>query len=242
LWKILIGVIAAAIVLASGAAADNDATEQLWVDYHAHFHINPTWEYYGDGGFRTDPGAWQRLYWRPSFRWHRTLKALEGRGGLGFFYTHNDTTDNQLEIRPWMGAFVKWPRLGPMTITNYFRLEARFQWDTNTRTRDEALRFRYKLGTKLPLKKGVQLKYFYVPVSAEWFADVGPPLDNVFAEDWRFDVGLGHIFGDNMVGEFHFIVQRSRSGPDQTFKTDDFIFRFTVKRLWSTHDYMSQDS
>jgi hypothetical protein len=241
MWRSVIALVAVVAALASGAAADNDATEQLWLDYHRHFYVNPTWEYFGDGGFRTDPGAWQKLYWRPSLRRHGTQQVIEGRGGLGFFYTYNDTTNNQLEIRPWVGAFVKWPRLGPMTITNYFRLEARFQGDTDG-TWDEALRFRYKLGTKLPLKHGVQLKYFYVPVSAEWFVDVGPSLDNVFAEDWRFDAGLGHIFGDRMVGEFHFIVQRSRSGLDQTFETNDFIFRFTVKRLWSTRDYMSQDS
>jgi hypothetical protein len=106
---------------------------------------------------------------------------------------------------------------------------------------DESLRFRYKLGTKIPLKRSEKLRYFYVPVSAEWFEDVTHPISEVFAEEWRFDVGLGHIFSDKIVGEFHFIVQRSRTTPDETFQTNDFIFRFQVKSLWSTRDYMSQE-
>ena len=234
----------AAIVaaLASSAVAEDDVTEQLWFDFHGHFYLKANWEYYGDTGYRTDPWTWQKLYIRPSLRLYSRREAIEGRGGIGLFYTYNDTTDNQLELRPWVGTFIKWPRLGPLTITNYLRLEARFVWDTGNWELDESLRFRYKLGTKIPLKRGEKLRYFYVPISAEWFEDVTPPVTEVFAENWRFDVGLGHIFSKEIVGEFHFIVQRSRTTPHETFETDDFVFRFIVKRLWSTRDYMSQDS
>ena len=71
---------------------------------------------------------------------------------------------------------------------------------------------------------------------------MGPAVDELYAEKWRFDTGMGYVFGQEWAGEFHFIVQRSRPGPDQIFETDDFIFRLVVKRLWSTRDFMSQES
>ena len=237
--------IVAFAVLASGAAAqDDDVNEQLWIDYHEHFYLDPVWEFYGDTGFRTVTRnwEWQKLYVRPSIRFHTRRAPVEGRGGTGFFYTHQDTTSNQLELRPFAGTFIKWPRFGPLTITNYLRLEARFVWDTSDRSLDQSLRFRYKLGTKIPLKRNAKQRHFYVPVSAEWFEDVGTAVTEVFAAEWRFDIGLGYVFGNEFVGEFHFVVQKSRSGQDQIFETDDLIFRFQVKRLWSTHDYMSRES
>lgn len=241
--KFVVATILVLAALSSGAAAQDDVDGQLWFDYHKHYYLDPVWEFYGDAGFRTVTKSWdwQKLYARPSIRYHTPRFPVEGRGGIGLFYTGNDTTNNQLELRPFVGAFVKWPRIGSLVFTNYFRLETRFVWDTSDWTSKESLRFRYKLGTKIPLRRFTRLKYFYVPLSAEWFEDVGPYITEVFADTWRFDIGLGYVFGGELVGEFNFVVQRSRTTPDQTLETNDFIFRFTVKRLWSTHDFMSQE-
>jgi hypothetical protein len=241
---IAFAVVLGAAVTGAFAQAQDDTDVQLWADYHQHFFINPGWEFYGDGGFRTVTGGfeWQKLYMRPSLRYHPTRAPVEGRGGLGLFYTHNDTTYNQGELRPWAGAFVKWPTIGALTFTSYFRLEGRFVWDSDDSSVDEALRFRYKLGTKIPFKNVLKLKYFYTPLSIEWFQDVGPAIDELFADQFRFDAGAGYIFGHEWVGELHFIIQRSRATPSQQFSTNDFIFRLTIKRLWSTRDYMSQEA
>lgn len=236
--------VAMLVTLACGAAAQDDVSEQIWLDYHRHFHINPKWEFYGDTGFRTVAGSWewQKLYTRPSMRFHAPAVPVEGRGGLGLFYTHNDTTSNQFELRPWLGSLIQWPRIGRLVFTNYLRLEGRFVRDSADASVDESLRFRYMLGTKVPINRVIGAKYFYFPLSAEWFEDVGPAIDEVFASQWRLDFGLGYTFGNEWVGEFHFIVQRSRSTPSQPLETSDYIFRFTVKRLWSTIDYMTQES
>ncbi|UCH83509.1 MAG: DUF2490 domain-containing protein [Candidatus Latescibacterota bacterium] len=231
-------------MLTSGSLAQNDTELQLWADYHHHFYLNPTWEFYGDTGFRTvtEDWDWQKLYARPSLRYHAEHVPLEGRGGLGLFYTHNDGLADEGELRPWAGAFVKWPSIGVLTFTSYFRLEGRFMWYSDDRDVDSGLRFRYKLGTKIPFTKVAKLAYFYAPLSFEWFEDVGPAVDEVFAAQFRFDVGAGYVFGREWVGELHLIVQRTRSTPSQPFETDDYILRLTIKRLWSTHDYMSQEA
>ena len=239
------GPITVAVILLATVAprieAAGNVSEQIWADFHGHFYLTPNWEYYGDGGYRTDPGLWQKVYVRPSLRLHETHHAAEGRGGIGLFYTYSDVADNQFEFRPWTGLFLKWPRIGPLTLSSYLRLEGRFVWDTDTGAEDQTLRFRYKLGTKFPLKRGDATEYFYIPVSGEWFEDLTTDISELFAEEWRFDIGLGRLFGNKMVGEFHVMVQRSRAGRGEAFQTNDYIFRFVVKRLWSSREYMSQE-
>ena len=234
----------ALVTLVSYTAAQDDVNEQIWLDYHQHFYLNPKWEFYGDTGFRflASGWDWQTLYTRPSFRYHSPRGPFEGHGGLGLFYKHRETTSNQFELLPWLGAFIKWPRFERLTITHYLRLEGRFVHDSDEGSFDETLRFRYKIGTKIPLNRLANLKYFYFPLSVEWFEDVGPKIDEVFASQWRFYLGVGYVFSNEWVGEFHFILQRSRSTPSQPLETSDNIFRITIKRLWSTRDYMSRES
>jgi hypothetical protein len=45
---------------------------QLWIDIYPHYFVNEKVEYYGDAGFRTiiDEQSWNRLYARPSLRYH----------------------------------------------------------------------------------------------------------------------------------------------------------------------------
>jgi hypothetical protein len=228
---------------AFAAAAQDDVDEQVWLDYHEHFYFKPAWEFYGDGGFRTlmASSEWQKLYIRPSARFHSPKHPFEGRGGIGLFYTHNDTTSNQLELRPWLGVLIKWPRFKTITISNYVRLEGRFIWDTADWDLDETLRFRYQLGTRIPLKQNRIQKYYYVPLSVEMFANLGHDVADVYSSQMRINVGLGYIFNYIWVGEFHFTLEKSRSGQDLVFDTSDLIFRFQVKHLWSAKDYMERE-
>ena len=231
------------LFLPSLARSADDTDVQLWADYDGYFYFRPNWEFYGDAGFRTvlETIEWQKIYARPSLRYHVKDHPLEGRGGFGVFYTHNDTTSNQLELRPWGGLLVKWPKISSLTISNYFRLEGRFIWNTDDWSQSETLRFRYRVGTKITQNLDVVEKYFYIPVSAEWFANVGPDVAEVYSGRFRGSVGLGYIFNNIWVGEFHFTVQSSRSGSDQTFETNDYIFRFQIKRFVSARDYMQRE-
>jgi hypothetical protein len=229
---------------ACGAAAQDDVSEQLWLDYHEHFYFKPNWEFYGDGGFRTilANSDWQRLYVRPSVRFHSPKHPWEGRGGVGLFYTKDALDVNQLELRPWLGLRIRWPRFEPLTFSNYFRLEGRLIWETEDWELDETLRFRYQLGTRIPLELNRVQKYFYLPVSAEWFTNLGRDVAESYSSELRLNAGLGYVFNYVWAGEFHFILQRSRSGKGLSFETTDLIFRFQVKRLWSALDYMERES
>jgi hypothetical protein len=117
-------------------------------------------------------------------------------------------------------------------------LEERFSFTNGSG--EFALRFRYKLSTRIALKKaasGSPFEPLFMPISAELFADAGPKIDPLFGSRGRFDVGLGYIFSDDRVGELHLIVQASRSGVEEELDTTEYILRFQLKHLLGAKDY-----
>ena len=88
-------------------AQDSDSsnvTNQLWLDYYAYWHVKPSVQFFGDAGYRylLEDGSWWTFVVRPSIRFLQG-NWLEPRGGLGFFYTYNEASSSQFEIRPWQG-------------------------------------------------------------------------------------------------------------------------------------------
>jgi hypothetical protein len=185
--------------------------------------------------------SWGQAYVRPSLRFHRR-KAFDGHIGIGVFYTYIEEVSDELEIRPWQGVKFRWPILNGLTFSHYFRLEERFVFSDGDS--ELALRFRYKLGTRLALKKATGarlLDSLYMPISVELFADAGPQIDPLFGSRARFDVGLGRAFNDDWIGEVHLIVQASRSGTDDHLHTTDYILRIQVKHLLAAKDYLKRN-
>jgi hypothetical protein len=227
---LLVGVL---LATASPALAEDDTTNQVWFDYHAHYHADPKREYYGDAGLRFYRSTWRQLYARPSLRFHRRHDL---HLGLGAFYTWNKDLSNTLELRPWQGLKVRWPRFEALTFSHYGRFEQRFSFPESG-DNELGLRLRYKLATRISLAKRLSLDRVYVPVSGEFFFDFGPKVDVFFRSRARFDVGLAYNHDDAWIGEFHLIVQGSASGEDRDLESSDFIFRFQVKHLLSSKDY-----
>ena len=229
---------------ASIVRAQDGTTEQLWVDYHSHYFANESWEWYADGGGRVLAGefSWAQIYVRPSLRYHRH-KHFDVHVGLGTFYTYSEDIADVLEIRPWQGIKFRWPVVGKLVFSHYFRLEERLFFDTENWESSFVLRPRYKLSTRIPLKRAIRYAQFdplYMPVSAEMFFDFGSTVEHLLRNQARFDIGLGYTFSDDWVGEFHFIIQRSQSGEATELTTSDFIFRFQIKHLRSSKDYRKQ--
>jgi hypothetical protein len=235
--------IAVSAVVAASSAAASDVEPQVWADYHGHFYLSPDWEFYGDTGarYQWDDPKWATIYIRPSIRLHSLYrKPSELRGGVGVFYSFNEDASNTLEIRPWLGLLIKRPRIGPLTISNYIRLEERLVDALDERSWSHSTRLRYRVGTKIPLRPATRKSYWFIPMSFEWFWDVGQGVDDVFSDRLRIDAGVGKIIDYTWTAEFHVIFQEHRDAPDEAFSGQKVIFRFQLKRLWSAHDYMSQ--
>lgn len=250
--RVLLVALGACPLVPAVLVAQDDPTEsttnttQVWADYHVHYFRNRTVEYYADGGLRflTGEFSWAQGYVRPSVRFHN-FRHFDLHLGLGVFYTYNETISNELEIRPWQGVRARWPSLGPLVFSHYVRLEERISGETGSRDLSFALRLRYKLGTRIPIKRAFHhhdLDPLYIPISAELFFDVGDHVQSLFRDQARFDTGLGFIFNDSWVAEFHFILQGSTSGDTVEFDTTTYIFRFQLKHLMSSKDYRATKS
>jgi hypothetical protein len=218
----------------TAALAQDEVVPQLWADYHAHYYMNERNEFYGDAGIRFGGGdsKFVRFYARPSIRHHRS-EMLRYLLGIGVFLTDNIDAPNQLEIRPWQGLRVNWPKLGTLTFSNLFRLEQRFTFspdDSGTQ-----LRFRYQLGTSIQLTK-VPWQGLYIPASVELFWEAGDDVD-LYSDQIRITSGLGYVINDAWIMTFVITGQGSQSNVDKTFTPTDIIIRFQLKHLLSKRDF-----
>ena len=149
-WKEVGVAIAIALLTLVGphpAAAQDEVSSQIWLDYNPRLIWPSAFEVYGDVGVRTEleNNGWGRLVVRPAVRGPVGMFRLSG--GLGTFFTINDTASNRLEFRPFQGINWTWPS-GRVPLDHYMRLEERFEFETEDWTLDASLRVRYRLQTE----------------------------------------------------------------------------------------------
>ena len=202
---------------------------QLWFDVMPHFEINNRLEFYGDGSYRTSTTGdkFRRFVLRPSIRYHWTYE-LDLLAGLGGFLTWEEKDYNTIELRPYQGVRLNWPKIWRMNFKHRGIVEERLLWN-NQGDFDPNLRFRYRIKTKLPLnKQSMQYNTLYIPMSYEIFANVGPEEVERFHNKARANVGLGYVFSEKWIGEFEITFQRSRSTKTDELILSDRIFRFKL--------------
>ncbi len=202
---------------------------QLWFDVMPHFEINNRLEFYGDGSYRTSitGNKFRRFVLRPSLRYHWTYE-LDLLGGLGGFLTFEENDNNTIELRPYQGVRLNWPKIWRMNFKHRGIVEERLLWN-NQGDFDPNLRFRYRIKTKLPLNKpNMQYKTLYIPMSYEVFANVGPEEIERFHNKARAILGLGYVFSEKWIGEFEVMFDRSRSTKTDELILSDRIFRFKL--------------
>lgn len=170
---------------------------------------------------------WRVVYLRPS-----VLFTLNSRfaiqGGVGFFQSFR--LIDQLEIRPWQGLLVRWPKVGRVSFQNLVRLEERL---LRSRFLEKAIviwRLRYKLSATIPLNSTkVQEGTIYVPAYVELFTDLGGNIPKPSANRLRLSAGIGYKMPRDWAVEFSYIHQQARGGPLEEFLMGDHVFRIQFK-------------
>jgi hypothetical protein len=73
-----------------------------------------------------------------------TVNQLKLAAGFSNYLTLNESTSDQWEIRPYQSVSAVWPRRR-ISLDHRFRLEERFEINTDTWDADNSLRGRYRL-------------------------------------------------------------------------------------------------
>jgi hypothetical protein len=187
----------------------------------------------GDAGMRfLIGGGWQKYLVRPSLQMGIN-DWLDLFGGLGFFYTVQDSVSNILEIRPWLGArlYWYWDIFSKIRFSNYTRVEDRFVIDTQDSGTSNNVRFRNKIDSRIPITDHYfGDKILYLMVSFEFFLETGE-IDELFPDDIRVGGGLGYKFNYNWRIEsyIYFFLFKDSAGSD--YSRTDRVWRLTLKHF-----------
>jgi len=169
------------IVLINFVYAQN-TSQQIWLDYNPQWDINPSYTLYGSGGFRTIiPHSWDKLYITAAVRYAPdplfnilNKSQIELHGGFSFFYTINEDSDNQIELRPFQAYKMRWPHFERVKFTNRLQLEERFMFTAGEDDFEFELRLRYKIEAIFHRTKHLVdfTNGFYLPVSFEYIINL----------------------------------------------------------------------
>jgi hypothetical protein len=203
---------------------DDDPANRLWLAFQHHHKVGEKARVAGKLGYKEllSPdqlfGESNKFYLNGDGSYDLGEK-LRVDVGLGLYYTYQPEDDDVFETRLWQGGTVFWPDspglVRRLVFAQRVRLEERF---TDSGGWDFALRFRYRLDTKIAINKyTLEPGAFYLPLAAEFFADLTGEATEFFAEQSRLSIGLGYVLNKNWTLDLRFLRQRSRSTSDEDF-------------------------
>ena len=189
---IFFGALLTVPLLGSPAAAAEDRSDQIWLDYNPSWTLSPKVTIGGDVGVRKVLGSheWSRLVLRPGV--DIPVKFFTLKAGLGNFFTFSDYIDNRWEIRPYQGAGWVWPRLG-VNFDHLARLEERFDFNTVTWNSVNSLRGRYRLRARYQFATVRSDRFWRAFGSGEFFVKLAG-TEGVQREQFRVTVGMERSF------------------------------------------------
>jgi hypothetical protein len=211
-WRLLVGLLLTTTPARFAAAQSPVFTEfHTWTDVATIYNFSERWRYDGDYGLRgglTDPN-WTLLYLRPSVR-YRHAQWLQLHGGAALFYNFFPG-DDLPELRPWVGVRIVGPPLGDgWRLSNYFRMELRAFYLTGSKNWEIGLRGRWQVQVNTPRFRISSVEQLYALVSVEPFFDMSSNIDGTFGDRFRFNVGLGKAFGEDLRVDLNYLFHKIR--------------------------------
>jgi hypothetical protein len=150
-------------------------------------------------------------------------------GGVGTFYTKNESFTDRIEIRPFQGIAATWPSRRVLGLDHYLRIEEQFEWG-GTAGSSVAFRLRYRLQTEYALSGGRENRIWRIRANVEAFATVAGDAGQ-FKETARLGVGIGREIGAEWSAWLDAVWQKTgrvfTGAP-----TDDLFIRVRVFQDW----------
>lgn len=209
----------------------DDVNSQFWVDFNPSYYFNPHLKVIGEIGVRTNIGDnnWWRFVLDPSVR-----TRLKGRyyftAGVGSYYTFNELIEDRWELAPYQQLDFVWPKW-KIPFHHYFRVDERFDFNTDTWDSKNSARVRYKL--KLAYKwAAVQMdRYWQAIASTEvFYTFLGE--QGQFREQTKVTVGIDRSLAYDVHFRFELAWQKNSAFYNQNSGFSDIYFRFRYTKSW----------
>lgn len=149
-------------------------------------------------------------------------------GGSNFFFKMYEHDDNAIEIRPWLGAKLRWPHCWRFNFFHYLRFEHSLEandWENN-------FRIRYKISSNIPINHSALIdKTLYGVIAYEFLSfSFGDDIRFTSAAAHRFDLGLGYRQNTKNRYEALLIAFNSRDELMEQYSFSDFVLFLKYKR------------
>lgn len=212
------------------AQSNVEGETQFWFDVTKFFPLADELGLGGDAGIRgfVLDGDWTVVYVRPTLKFD-PLNTFSLRGGVGVFYAFQDGPKDIVEVRPWAGTLVRWPRIKKLRLQHRFRADLRFRKRQQLDFYTSVLRLRYRIGTTVPIGAQAGPKTFYIPISFELLMDSAGDLNARFINASRFVAGLGYRISDHWRIELNYTRILVRLDASDPLRSRFHVLRIQIK-------------
>jgi hypothetical protein len=210
-------------------------TAEAWLDYFANWNPGGSWTFEFNPGFAKGLGGAQWLdAYVASSATYQPINWFSSEGNLEVHYTFDKSTENVLELRPWLGLNFIWATYGEYLNVFYpslsLRFEERFLWYQTSQEERTKTRARIRLFTRFPLNNELLVTgTYYILFLAETYIPIGAEAAEVSSDRRRFQAGLGYVVGSDLRVEFQYVLMRTRNSYTNSFENNSNIFWLAVK-------------
>jgi len=214
------------------AQISDNYEKQLWAMGLFNWRLNERWVYNQDFGLMhtfSDP-AFNRIFLRSQIN-RQLAGSFSMHGGLIFIYSQNEASDDAIELRPWMGAKLRWPSFWRFDFVHYLRLEERFRHTMYEDAWEDNFRVRYKVSSSVPINHTSLIDRTFYGVLAYEFFSVSFDEDVRFttADIHRMDLGMGFKHSIKSSYEFTLVAFNARDEFTEKYGLSSMVFFLKYK-------------
>lgn len=229
--KVFIIVLTILITMIQEPLTAQESLDQLWFNYTLKVKTDTKFSYGGDVGIRgflSDRDRYRVLF-RPSgsYKFNETYGAAFA---IAIFHTNYSSTLNTTEYRIHQDFNIEWLKTKWFSMFGRVRIEERFFTYQNANIPSEfRVRGRLLLGIQsqdinwFGSKRPIYFQSIY-----EGFLTFGRDDTELFINQGRFHLALGHRLSKNWKYEIHFIKQKSRLIEETSFNLNQEILRLRL--------------
>ena len=212
-------------------------TTEAWLDYIANWTTQSDWSYEANPGIaKAVSGAqWLETYLglNATFKPYNWFSA---EGNFETHYTFDESTEDVLEVRPWLGLSFIWATFGKHFNLFYplvsARLEQRHFWYQSSGTEDTKWRLRLRAFVRFTLNnETLETGTYYLLFLVEGFTPLDGDAREVSADRTRFQAGLGYVFGPELRLELQYIHMRTLNTAADKYEASSNVVWLAVKHF-----------